>query len=134
MADQHDILPAAAASQDKSLVAQEIQTTEPKAEYEKIVKDPYVMEFSYNLHLVPVSGLSTKFQQLFLFYQDRIIMYGVMCGIMYGRTIHEVMYIDLEWNIIMEAVRSLFTRSYVFGVSRSYWVIVSPVVRFFFSL
>ncbi len=33
------------ASQDKSLVAQEIQTTEPKPEYEKIVKDPYVMEF-----------------------------------------------------------------------------------------
>ena len=26
-------------------VANEIQTTEPKPEYEKIVKDPYVMEF-----------------------------------------------------------------------------------------
>jgi len=33
------------ASQDKTLVAKEIQTTEPKPEYEKIVKDPYVMEF-----------------------------------------------------------------------------------------
>ena len=33
------------ASQDKSLVAAEIQTTEPKPEYEKIIKDPYVMEF-----------------------------------------------------------------------------------------
>ena len=33
------------ASQDKSLVAKEIQTTEPKPEYEKIIKDPYVMEF-----------------------------------------------------------------------------------------
>ena len=33
------------ASQDKALVAAEIQTTEPKPEYEKIVKDPYVMEF-----------------------------------------------------------------------------------------
>jgi len=32
-------------SQDKALVAAEIQTTEPKPEYEKIVKDPYVMEF-----------------------------------------------------------------------------------------
>ena len=30
---------------DKSLVAAEIQTTEPKPEYEKIIKDPYVMEF-----------------------------------------------------------------------------------------
>ena len=33
------------ASQDKSLLAKEIQTTEPKPEYEKIIKDPYVMEF-----------------------------------------------------------------------------------------
>ena len=33
------------ASQDKVLVAAEIETTEPKPEYEKIVKDPYVMEF-----------------------------------------------------------------------------------------
>ena len=33
------------ASQDKRAVAKEIQTTEPKPEYEKIVKDPYVMEF-----------------------------------------------------------------------------------------
>ena len=33
------------ASQDKPLVAAEIQTTEPKPEYEKIIKDPYVMEF-----------------------------------------------------------------------------------------
>lgn len=32
-------------SQDKQAVAVEIQTTEPKPEYEKIVKDPYVMEF-----------------------------------------------------------------------------------------
>lgn len=32
-------------SQDKPAVAAEIQTTEPKPEYEKIVKDPYVMEF-----------------------------------------------------------------------------------------
>ena len=32
-------------SQDKPTVAAEIQTTEPKPEYEKIVKDPYVMEF-----------------------------------------------------------------------------------------
>ena len=33
------------ASQDKNSVAAEIQTSEPKPEYEKIVKDPYVMEF-----------------------------------------------------------------------------------------
>lgn len=33
------------ASQDKASVALEIQTSEPKPEYEKIVKDPYVMEF-----------------------------------------------------------------------------------------
>ena len=33
------------ASQDKVSVAAEIQTTEPKPEYKKIVKDPYVMEF-----------------------------------------------------------------------------------------
>ena len=33
------------ASQDKTSVAAEIQITEPKPEYEKIVKDPYVMEF-----------------------------------------------------------------------------------------
>lgn len=32
-------------SQDKVSVAAEIQTSEPKPEYEKIVKDPYVMEF-----------------------------------------------------------------------------------------
>lgn len=32
-------------SQDKAPVAAEIQATEPKPEYEKIVKDPYVMEF-----------------------------------------------------------------------------------------
>ena len=32
-------------SQDKPAVAAEIQTTEPKPEDEKIVKDPYVMEF-----------------------------------------------------------------------------------------
>ena len=33
------------ASRDKASVAAEIQRTEPKAEYEKAVKDPYVMEF-----------------------------------------------------------------------------------------
>lgn len=33
------------ASQDKGPVAAEIQTTEPKPEYEKVIKDPYVMEF-----------------------------------------------------------------------------------------
>lgn len=33
------------ASQDKIAVANEIQTTEPKPEYEKIVKDPYVMDY-----------------------------------------------------------------------------------------
>lgn len=33
------------ASRDKESVAEEIQKTEPKLEYEKIVKDPYVMEF-----------------------------------------------------------------------------------------
>ncbi len=33
------------ASRDKAAVASEIQTLEPKPEYEKIVKDPYVMEF-----------------------------------------------------------------------------------------
>ena len=33
------------ASQDKESVAAEIQISEPKPEYEKIVKDPYVMEF-----------------------------------------------------------------------------------------
>ena len=33
------------ASQDKASVAAEIQRREPKPEYEKIVKDPYVMEF-----------------------------------------------------------------------------------------
>lgn len=33
------------ASQDKLSVSAEIQTSEPKPEYEKIVKDPYVMEF-----------------------------------------------------------------------------------------
>jgi hypothetical protein len=35
-------------SQDKAPVSAEIQTTEPKPEYEKIVKDPYVMEFLAN--------------------------------------------------------------------------------------
>ena len=33
------------ASQDKISVASEIQATEPKPEYEKVIKDPYVMEF-----------------------------------------------------------------------------------------
>ena len=33
------------ASQDKASVAAEIQTTGPKPEYEKAIKDPYVMEF-----------------------------------------------------------------------------------------
>lgn len=33
------------ASQDKSSVAAEIDTLEPKPEYEKIIKDPYVLEF-----------------------------------------------------------------------------------------
>ena len=33
------------ASQDKKSVAEEIQTTEPKPEYEKAIKDPYIMEF-----------------------------------------------------------------------------------------
>ena len=33
------------ASRDKVSVAKEIQSTEPKAEYEKAIKDPYVMEF-----------------------------------------------------------------------------------------
>lgn len=33
------------ASRDKGSVAAQIQKTEPKPEYEKIVKDPYVMEF-----------------------------------------------------------------------------------------
>ena len=32
-------------TQTGTLVAAEIQTTEPKPEYEKIIKDPYVMEF-----------------------------------------------------------------------------------------
>ena len=32
-------------SQDKASVSAEIQSTQPKPEYEKIVKDPYVMEF-----------------------------------------------------------------------------------------
>ena len=32
-------------SRDKESVAAEIQTTEPKPEYEKIIKDPYVLEF-----------------------------------------------------------------------------------------
>lgn len=32
-------------SQDKAPVVAEIQATEPKPEYEKIVNDPYVMEF-----------------------------------------------------------------------------------------
>ena len=33
------------ASRDKESVAAEIQTTEPKPEYERIIKDPYVLEF-----------------------------------------------------------------------------------------
>lgn len=33
------------ASRDKESVAAEIQVTEPKPEYEKIIKDPYVLEF-----------------------------------------------------------------------------------------
>lgn len=33
------------ASRDKASVSAEIQTTEPKPEYEKIIKDPYVLEF-----------------------------------------------------------------------------------------
>ena len=33
------------ASKDKTSVAAEIQTREPKPEYEKAIKDPYVMEF-----------------------------------------------------------------------------------------
>ena len=33
------------ASRDKESVAAEIQITEPKPEYEKIIKDPYVLEF-----------------------------------------------------------------------------------------
>lgn len=33
------------ASQDRAAVSAEIQSTEPKPEYENIVKDPYVMEF-----------------------------------------------------------------------------------------
>jgi predicted nuclease of restriction endonuclease-like (RecB) superfamily len=32
-------------SQDKKSVAEEIQQLEPKAEYEKIIRDPYVLEF-----------------------------------------------------------------------------------------
>lgn len=32
-------------SKDKESVAAEIQTTEPKPEYEKIIRDPYVLEF-----------------------------------------------------------------------------------------
>ena len=32
-------------SQDKKLVSDEIQTLEPKPEYEKIIRDPYVLEF-----------------------------------------------------------------------------------------
>ena len=33
------------ASQDKASVADEIQKLEPKPEYERIVKDPYILEF-----------------------------------------------------------------------------------------
>ena len=33
------------ASRDKESVAAEIETTVPKPEYEKIIKDPYVLEF-----------------------------------------------------------------------------------------
>ncbi len=33
------------ASQNKDSVASEIQITEPKSEYEKIIKDPYILEF-----------------------------------------------------------------------------------------
>ncbi len=32
-------------SKEKDAVAEEIQTTEPKPEYEKIIRDPYVLEF-----------------------------------------------------------------------------------------
>lgn len=32
-------------SKEKDAVASEIQTTEPKSEYEKIIRDPYVLEF-----------------------------------------------------------------------------------------
>ena len=32
-------------SKEKDAVAAEIQTTEPKPEYEKIIRDPYVLEF-----------------------------------------------------------------------------------------
>lgn len=33
------------ASKDKEPVSKEIQQTEPKPEYEKIIRDPYVLEF-----------------------------------------------------------------------------------------
>ncbi len=33
------------ASRDKENVVAEIQTIEPKPEYEQIIKDPYVLEF-----------------------------------------------------------------------------------------
>lgn len=33
------------ASRDKESVSTEIQKTEPKSEYETILKDPYVLEF-----------------------------------------------------------------------------------------
>lgn len=32
-------------SEEKNAVATEIQKTEPKPEYEKIIRDPYVLEF-----------------------------------------------------------------------------------------
>ena len=36
---------AALPQQGAAPLSKEIQTTEPKPEYEKIIKDPYVMEF-----------------------------------------------------------------------------------------
>ena len=48
------------ASQDKEAVAAEIQTTEPKAEYEKVIKDPYIMEF---LEIKPDSEIYTAGKQ-----------------------------------------------------------------------
>lgn len=44
-ADQHIIYDRLLVSKDKEPVANEIQKTEPKPEYEKIIRDPYVLEF-----------------------------------------------------------------------------------------
>lgn len=44
-ADSHHIYQRLLSSQDKTSISAEIQITEPKPEYEKIVKDLYVMEF-----------------------------------------------------------------------------------------